>query len=202
MKKIFVLAALSVVSCGYVVGETGVSAVAFATKDASINMTEIRKSPVFSERYSKLENTYKEILMRLQQEEAKLQEDFKSGRMNEAQVFGKSKELEFEFRNAQRRLQEGVMELEDKVNTIISEITKKGGWDGCVMAFSWANPKRDITSDVVKELESQLKAEESAEKFKQKVTPAPAANDTVVSKSSENGVRPGPKKNRSNASAV
>lgn len=170
---------------------------AFATKDASVNMNEIKKNPVFAERYNKLEAEYKNVLMGLQQKEQETQKAVKEGKITEAQLYGKSQEFEFEFRSAQRKLQEGAMELEGKVNEIISTITKQEGWDGCqVQMFGYVNPDRDITSRVIKALEEKLKAEDAAEKFKKPAPtvasePKPAAKPE---KSEKPGIRPAPQK--------
>jgi hypothetical protein len=180
---------------------------AFPTKDASVSMVEIKKNPIFAERYNKLEADYKETLMSLQQREREVQQDVKAGKLTEAQLYGKSQEFEFEFRNAQKKLQEGAMDLENKANEIISKITEQEGWDGCqVQMFSYVNSSRDITPRVIKALEEQLKAEDAAGKFKK---PASTVNitdtesaKTTTKPAAKPGIKPAPKKKSANKSTA
>ncbi len=176
---------------------------AFATKIAFINMNEIKKDSGFAERYNKLETAYKDVLAGLQQKEVEIQKDVKAGKITEAELYGKSQQFEFEFRRAQNEFQKGVMELESKVNEIISEITKQEGWDSCqVQMFGYVNPDCDITPRVIKALEEKLKAEDAAEKFKKPATTVADAGATKTEvkpaakseKSDKPGVRPAPKK--------
>lgn len=172
--------------------------VAFNTKDASVNMAAIKKNPVFDERYKRLEVAYKRTLANLQEEEQKIQQNVKAGKISESELYGKSQQFEFEFRKAQKEMQEGAMKLEETVDMIIAEILRAEGWDGCqVQYFSYINPARDITDRVIGKLEEKLKAEEAAEKFKKTaVAPAEPKVKSVEkpTDSTQPAVKPAPKK--------
>ncbi|MCL5436508.1 MAG: hypothetical protein M1549_01350 [Candidatus Dependentiae bacterium] len=175
------------------------------TKIALVDMTEVRTSKRFSERMEKVEREYRSTMLRVQDEERKLQEEFKKGTLTEAQVYGKMQELKYTVSQAEKMYQEETLKLADEVNAAVTKVVDEEHWD-CAMpkAFPGGSQKCDITKAVLKEFEAGAKVRDAAEKFK-KATPAPTTPATLEpadTKASEKpGIRPAPKKRRNEIAA-
>jgi len=186
MKKLLVtLSALMVATHMF-----GATEKAYATKTASFDLGMIMPNPEQESDFKKAPQEYQDGMMALMKElekiskpwqekrikyEKMVEEAKKKGSLASKESQEKQKEellqLQYELGMGQQKLQQFQQErfgalqamLYEKVKKAVKQIRIAQGWDMTVMAFD-ADPKCDITENVINLLNSEYNAKKKAEK--------------------------------------